>query len=230
MRTVNTQEIAQLYEFTKAHFVEFYDLQTELVDHLANTIESIWETKPQFTFEQARDASFKKFGVFGFMEVVEQRQKVMQKRYLKFLLKELQVWFSLPKLLVTSVLFIAFYLAFSSVIAKHFSIVFYALLIVFGIYKGSILRKQYRLRQKQSHKKWLLEEYIFKQTGVIVLFLITQQYTVRYFLDASFNSVYANMGMALLFTFLYLIVYVAFELLPNKAEALLQQTYPEFSL
>ncbi|WP_320240732.1 hypothetical protein [Tenacibaculum sp. 1B UA] len=35
------QHIEQLYKFTRQHYVEHYDVQTELVDHLANDIEQI---------------------------------------------------------------------------------------------------------------------------------------------------------------------------------------------
>ena len=38
---LTTKNIEQLYKFTKDHFVDWYDLQTELVDHLANDIEEI---------------------------------------------------------------------------------------------------------------------------------------------------------------------------------------------
>lgn len=47
-----------------------YDVQTELVDHLANDIEQIWVAQPLLTFEQARDVSFKQFGVFGYISLV----------------------------------------------------------------------------------------------------------------------------------------------------------------
>ena len=36
------EQIQQLYKFTRQHYVEYYDVQTELVDHLANDIEQIW--------------------------------------------------------------------------------------------------------------------------------------------------------------------------------------------
>ena len=32
---LNNQHIEQLYTFTRQHFVEHYDVQTELVDHLS---------------------------------------------------------------------------------------------------------------------------------------------------------------------------------------------------
>lgn len=36
------EQIQELYKFTRQHYVEHYDVQTELVDHLANDIEQIW--------------------------------------------------------------------------------------------------------------------------------------------------------------------------------------------
>lgn len=37
---LSTEQIDYLYQFTRNHYVEYYDLQTELVDHLANAIEA----------------------------------------------------------------------------------------------------------------------------------------------------------------------------------------------
>ena len=42
--------IKELYTFTRQHYVYFYDVQTELVDHLANDIENIWIRKTKFIF------------------------------------------------------------------------------------------------------------------------------------------------------------------------------------
>ena len=47
-------QIDELYKFTREHYVYFYDVQSELVDHLANDIEEIWLDKPKLSFENAR--------------------------------------------------------------------------------------------------------------------------------------------------------------------------------
>ena len=36
LKKLTSEQIDQLYLFTRQHFVEYYDLQTELVDHLAH--------------------------------------------------------------------------------------------------------------------------------------------------------------------------------------------------
>jgi hypothetical protein len=48
---LTTSQIDQLFTFTRQHYVEWYDLQSELVDHLANSIEAQWE---QFLNEHLR--------------------------------------------------------------------------------------------------------------------------------------------------------------------------------
>ena len=76
---LSAEQIERLYQFTRQHYVEYYDLQTELVDHLANAIEEQWQKNPKLSFEEALQIEFKKFGVFGFMEVVEKRQVALNK-------------------------------------------------------------------------------------------------------------------------------------------------------
>ena len=58
-------QIENLYKFTRQHYVYHYDVQTELVDHLANDIEQIWQENPKLSFEQARDKSFKNLVFLG---------------------------------------------------------------------------------------------------------------------------------------------------------------------
>ena len=47
---LTNQQIEQLFTFTRQHYVEYYDLQSELVDHLANAIEEQWKEKSQTFF------------------------------------------------------------------------------------------------------------------------------------------------------------------------------------
>jgi len=227
---LNKDQIQDLYAFTRKHFVEHYDLQTELVDHLANDIEAIWQEQPHLSFEQARGISFEKFGIYGFMEVVEKRQKAMNKRYLKYLWKEFKLWLTIPKIVTTVVIFLLFYMAFSLRISDYLFVAFYAILIVWVIIMTAKLNRQFRRRKEISDKKWLLEEIIFKQAGGISLILLSQVYTVTNFSEKLFDNQWFIIISALVFTMVSIMVYISFQLLPNKAETLLKETYPEFTL
>ena len=78
---LTSEQIERLYQFTRQHYVEWYDLQTELVDHLANAIEQQWQENPKISFEEALQIEFKKFGVFGFMDVIKEKQVALSKKY-----------------------------------------------------------------------------------------------------------------------------------------------------
>ena len=94
---VSQEQIEELYQFTRKHYVVHYDLQTELVDHLAMGIEQQWQEDPDRTFDTALQREFKKFGVFGFTEIVEKRQVAMSKRYRRFIWDHVKEFFSIPK-------------------------------------------------------------------------------------------------------------------------------------
>ena len=95
------EQIDRLYQFTRQHYVEWYDLQTELVDHLANSIEAQWQENPKISFEDALQIEFKKFGIFGFMDVVEKRQAALNKRYNKIVWQHFKAFFTIPKIVIT---------------------------------------------------------------------------------------------------------------------------------
>ncbi|MBU2921665.1 hypothetical protein KO504_09960 [Winogradskyella psychrotolerans] len=223
-------QIQDLYAFTRQHFVEHYDLQTELVDHLANDIEEQWQNQPKLSFEDAKNKAFKKFGIFGFMDAIEQKQKAMNKRYRGYLWNELKKWFELPQIIGTIALFLMFYVAFSSKYTAILTMVFYVIISGWCIYKGTQLNRQFRRRKEISNKKWLLEELIFKQASGTSLIFISQMYNVFTIPDKFEINTLFLLLFSLAFTVLTLVNYISLKVIPSKAEKLLNETYPEFSL
>ena len=227
---VTPSQLQDLYAFTRNHYVYHYDLQTELVDHLANDIETIWQENPKLSFEEARDQSFKKFGVFGFMDVVEQRQKAMNKRYYKYLLSELKQWFTVPKIIITATLFVTFFTLLQTSYAKYFFFIIFGVLAIWTLFRSIQLNREFRKRKEISSKKWLLEELIFKQAGSIGIIFLSQFYNISMWSDVFVSNTKLVLLTAAIFTLLYLVNYISFRVIPNKAEDLLNTTYPEYSL
>lgn len=227
---VTPSQLQDLYAFTRNHYVYHYDLQTELVDHLANDIETIWQENPKLSFEEARDQSFKKFGVFGFMDVVEQRQKAMNKRYYKYLLSELKQWFTVPKIIITATLFVTFFTLLQTSYAKYFFFIIFGVLAIWTLFRSIQLNREFRKGKEISSKKWLLEELIFKQAGSIGIIFLSQFYNISMWSDVFVSNTKLVLLTAAIFTLLYLVNYISFRVIPDKAEELLKTTYPEFSL
>ncbi len=96
--TLSKEQIEQLFTFTKKKFVHWYDLQVELVDHLANKIEAEMEGDAGLTFERALSNVYASFGIFGFAKIVSERQEALRKANNKLLLKEIVEQFTWPNL------------------------------------------------------------------------------------------------------------------------------------
>jgi hypothetical protein len=226
--TLTEQHIENLYAFTRKHFVEYYDLQTELVDHMANDIEAIIEENPHLSFEQARDKAFKKFGVFGFMEVVEERAKVMNKKYMKLLWYYAKDWFRLPQILATLSMFLVFYTIFSFPVSSFIFVGAFLFLCVFLLYKSYKINSKIKQKRKAKEKLWLLEDIIFKNASVGGLFFAPQILHFLYTVDGV--SAYKPLICALAFSLIIIYTYISTVVLPNNARTHLKETYPEYSL
>ncbi len=226
------QNIQNLYKFTRQHYVYHYDVQTELVDHLANDIEQIWQENPTLSFEKARDTSFKKFGIFGFMDVVEAKQKQMSKKYWKIILRFAKEWFTFPKVVTTITIFLLFFLVlqvqFSEYVflATIFSLMIFEMVI---IYKT---RKLVKAKEKKKDKIFLLEEMLGTTkntyTGFTFVNLFNFVNLTRF--DFSNLNIYWITFLSIILTLLCILFYVTNYVIPRKAEELLEETYPEYKI
>ena len=225
------QNIDNLYKFTRQHYVEHYDVQTELVDHLANDIEKILAEQPTLSFEQARDVSFKKFGIFGFMDVVDEKQKQLSKKYYKIILDFMKEWFSLPKIILTSSLFLFFYMLLTSNISSKYFFGVWVIYVVYVSIKMFFLNKEIKTRKKKTNKLWLLEDFIYKQgaTNAAIMPIYTFQLFVNIDETANFQW-YSALLLASLSSTMIIVGYISLNILPKKTEELLENHYPEYKL
>lgn len=225
-KKVTQEQLAQLFAFTRKHFVEYYDLQAELADHLANAIEERWQEQPGLSFDEALRLEFKKFGIFGFSDIVERRQNALMKRYYRLAWREFRSALNLQMLVAVALAAFAIYKAV--LIAPWTYDVF--LLIFFGIssYKLLQLKKQYRKKLGQTRKKWLLEEIIYSCGGFGILMYFPVQLS-QYVLPNSVSPPLSAI-MAIALALLSVYDYVVLFRLPARAEMHLRKVYPEYSI
>jgi hypothetical protein len=226
-KKVTSEQIEQLYIFTRKHFVEYYDLQTELVDHLANAIEETWQQQPQLSFEAALQLEFKKFGIFGFSDVVEKRQKAMFRRYYKLIWGYFKEFLRLPQIVITLLLTLIIYkiLEFSPVC---FTALFLITYTVFNT-KQYFMRKDYKEKVKQNGRKWMMEELIYDcgSIGLVTYFFMEICWALLPDENLPFFVLFPLSAVAAL---LCLFDYVVFFVIPSKAKEHLKATYPEYGL
>lgn len=231
-KKLTAEQVERLYAFTRQHYVEYYDVQTELVDHLANAIEATWEENPQLSFDEILHAEFKKFGVFGFMDVVEKRQAAMGKKYNKMVWHYAKGYFKLPKVVMTAVLTLLYFLVLHSSIGYHHVVVVSSVMILFIaslIFQIRLLIKNKKIN-KSTGKRWMLRDTIFT-TGIISFFTAPQfLHIIWQVSDEAYENTYMQTGFSCLMIFLSVLQYVMLFVIPSKADEHLKATYPEYAL
>jgi hypothetical protein len=207
-------------------------VQSELVDHLANDIEDIWQAQPNLSFQDARDTSFKKFGIFGFMDVIEAKQKQMNKRYRKILWRFFREWFTMPKLAVTSSTFLIIFFFFKLPHSKYILLGALLCLAIFDLTRQYRSRKKQQKKIKKKEKIFLLESMIGETRNGFSGVAFVNLFNFIHLSRVSFNSLENHwlLLLSLSVTLLILMFYVTAYLIPQKAEELLIETYPEYKM
>jgi hypothetical protein len=234
MKKLTSQQIERLYQFTRQHYVEYYDVQTELVDHLASAIEENWQENPEKDFENLLQQEFKKFGVFGFTELQEKRQKTMHWHYLKLLWKESLSYLKLPKIIFILATIQIFYIIISKIRYGADFLLFFSFAVMI-LYFINSLKKFYRFKKevKNGNKKlYLLEETLLNTGQFFGLVFIPFQAFCSSGIVSNLNntSVYLQIGCSISLALVFLMMHVTLNVLPSKKVAILKKAYPEMNL
>lgn len=145
---LNEEQIQALFDFTKKKLVHFYDLQIELVDHLAASIEEEMELDKKLKFEDALERVYQRFGIFGFSQIVQQKQKQLERLHFKRWMKEVFSLFRWPQALGSLTLLGSLYTLDKTVDPDYLRIGFGVISIVFMIF-NIINMRRYRKPKKQ---------------------------------------------------------------------------------
>ncbi|MDQ7959332.1 hypothetical protein [Flavobacterium lindanitolerans] len=228
---LNEQQINQLYIFTRRHFVEWYDLQSELVDHLANSIEDRWKENPKLTFEEALGLEFKKFGIFGFMDVVDERRRFLSKKYSRIIWKHYKEFFRLPKIILT--VSSMYFLYFLSEKLQDSQYLYLSILAVIGIVftvESRKIHKAQKLKEKETGKKWFFEQTVdafdVYPITLLPMQLINLSVTIG---EDEWHRGIAIFGAILLVLFA-LLQYVHWKIVYPKIVQEMGSVYPEYEM
>ena len=148
-------QIAHLFIFTEKKFVRWYDLQVELVDHLANKIEELMIANPKISFERALGNVYESFGLFGFAHIVQQKEAEMQKLNNKVWWRQFKLQFCWPNIMRTVSVFLGFYYLNKIDLLKD---IVMAILIVFNLIFMVYCYRVFIPKRKQ--KKLLMMQFL----------------------------------------------------------------------
>jgi hypothetical protein len=155
-RKLSNQQIESLFDFCKKQKVKYYDLQIELVDHLAAGIEEELKNNETISFSDALHNQFNQFGISGFKAIKKEKNKALREKYTHVLWSLFREFYTLPKVLLTFALtFILFFAAKLTPNSMDFIVVIF---ITYGLIHmllfNFIANKRFRISYI-SNKKFL---------------------------------------------------------------------------
>ncbi len=210
---LNDEQIQALFDFTKKKLVHFYDLQIELVDHLAASIEEEMELDKKLKFEDALERVYRKFGIFGFSQIVQQKQKQLERLHFKRWMKEVFSLFRWPQALGSLTLLGLLYTLDKTVDADYLRIGFGVIAIAFMVFNIINLRK-YRKPKKQL---MIMQYYTPGIASIWCYFYL--QYLINFYSHHTFFFILIN--------FVGIIFIMASYQLNIKLKAEAMRLYPE---
>lgn len=110
MNSLTADQIQTIFDFTEKKYIKYYDVQLELVDHIADKIETLQADDPNLSFDRALHEVYKSFGVFGFTKVQEEKMVELQRYWMRHLKSYIKSYFQWPKIIITLILSLCIYL------------------------------------------------------------------------------------------------------------------------
>lgn len=224
------KHIEHLYDFVQRHFVPWYDVQTELVDHLASGIEQLSEEHPDKSFEQLLELEFKKFGVHGFEDVVDNKRKALTRIYAQMTLKRIADFFQWPVILKSAVFAGVIYFVLSLYPKDWvFELLFFStvVLAIIGFIRLSVKKNKVEYFRD---KKWLLQDIILQAGGGAILFILPVQiigFTIES-ASASLDHFIVRLGFSLFFVLYLRALQVVCWVLPRQMDEILSERYSNY--
>ena len=209
----------------------YYDLQVELVDHLASLIEKLWELNANLSFEDALQQTYHEFGIFGFSKIKASKEKALLKKYKGMLWFYVGQYFKLPKILITFMfaflLFTVFhYTEKDSVVAIVYILAVFLFEIIYHFY---IFPKHYKIQSVEGKKFIITNTLRNIQASIAVLPAILLQ-LISFLISGgypAFNLWFEIVVSFLIVGFTLLLIALSFYV-PNKIREHFEAQFPQF--
>ncbi len=164
-------QVQQLFAFTEKHCVRHYDLQAELVDHLADAVTALMnDATAPLGFDEALARVYASFGVMGFAPIIASKEKAVLKWSNTQKWALIKGYFAWPKAAFTLMLASLFAVMPRLLPYNALRVVFAACLAAFFIWEVVGTLGIYKKRHTQLHKL-LLTQNIFYVPPFSLLFL-----------------------------------------------------------
>jgi len=231
-RIVSKKETEELFNVCKNYGVVYYDVQIELVDHLASLIEEQWEKDPQISFQQGLKNAVSSFGKSNFTKVTREKEKEVNRKYNLLLWKYFIEFYKWPKLLITITFTLGLFILLQ--ITNHTKTVLLVysglVLVCFTFYLIRIF-PNYKIAGKPGKFYLLVARQSQIMYFIVILLqkpLLTNNIFKSYNVE-SINNVFVLAGISFLIVFLTILLYANMFFLSKKIKDHFEEQFPELA-
>jgi hypothetical protein len=236
-KTLTEGQISDLFLFCEENEIKFYDVQIEMVDHLASAIEQKWAENPGLTYEDALWSVYDDFGASGFRKIRTVKEKALQRKYNRIQWSHIADFFRLPKIILTLASCFAMFLVFKH-IDGDYRIVFSILgLFIVGVFTYYLFyfQKTFRI-ETNTDKNFAMLDYFKHLKGQFIYYAVFPPFNFLIWSYVLFNKFEISSGelflrdsiLALFFVLWFLLMYVFGYFLPKRIVADFRNEFPQF--
>jgi hypothetical protein len=219
-KKLSDQQIESLYDFCRKHYVPYYDLQIELVDHLAAGIEERWKQDDSLSFDDALHAKFKLFGIHGFSHIKKEKKRALQRKYRHIQWKLVGEYYTVPKIFMTIAITLLLYTGFR--LSNNNNLLAFTLLSVYCMaflgYYFLHYKKTLKLNLAPG-KKFIISD-VYRSTISAI--------GAAAFLPIHLYNIYLDLILSFLITFYGIILIVMAIYVPKRIKEDFESEFPQF--
>lgn len=208
----------------------YYDLQVELVDHLASSIENRWDNEPNIGFEQALNDTYKEFGISGFGRVCMAREKELVREYRRMLWNYVGEFFKLPKIILTIALSALLFFLFQSTEKDSLIVATYLLLIVafMILYFVHIYPLHLKIKPKDNKKLLIVQALNKMQAGITTtpIAIFNTAFLINENIANTFN-LWIESAIAIFISISIIVIFAFLIYLPHKIKNHFEEQFPQ---
>lgn len=120
-RELSYVDVSRISTYVEAMGVDFYDVQVEIVDHIASEIEMQLEALPERKFQEMFDETLANFGDFD--TIVFEKQSQVMRQYNHYFKQTIKAFFKWPRIVFTASLTLLCYITLTTVPSSSIEIV-----------------------------------------------------------------------------------------------------------
>jgi hypothetical protein len=219
MKGITNDEKSQILEFLIKKDVIYFELQCELLDHICSDIENKRKKNPEISFSLALEESYRDFGIFGFSDILEEREKLLNRNYYSRFLGLLKPWFFGKNIWKSIILILAIYQMIST--DYGYSIALGIISVVAVVHIGSSF--YWVIKNKRNNRPKVMMDKVIAQSIMLVMNIPFQMLIPIFWSDRNpfitvmpLTIIQLYIFTPLIFVFLLLTYYLAYEIPKNK--------------